>query len=112
LRDLHQAVRNGFSSLRRELTRLRAELVVVKSQSASALRRMDGVAAAADGTESRNGLVLERLAHIESVLGGLGDRLPSARVGDGQGGGADDGSAALIRDIKVRARTALASSVR
>jgi len=107
INDLHQAVRNGFSSVRRELTRLRAELVVVKSQSASALRRMDGIAAASDGSESGNGVVLERLTRLESVLNDLGDRLSAARPGDGADNAADTNSPTVIRDIKVCLRTAL-----
>jgi len=107
LRDLHQAVRNGFSSVRRELTRLRSELVVLKSQSASVLRRMDGIAAASDGSESGNGVVLEHLTRLERVFGDLGDRLSVARAGDGSANIIDTNSTTVIGDIKVCSRASL-----
>lgn len=105
--DLLHAVRTGFSSVRRELTRLRAEVVVVKSQSASALRRMDGIAAASDGSNSGNAVVLERLTRLESVVTTLGDRLPSARTVNGDADATDPSSPTVIRDIKVSSRMAL-----
>jgi len=103
LRDLQDALRNGFSSVRRELTRLRVELVVVKSQSASTLRRIDGIAAAADGRESGSGVVLERLAVVDSAVRDLSERLSATRTG---ATGADEESAtansvALVAEIKV-----------
>jgi len=105
LDDIRGVLRSGFSSVGRELTRLRAELVVVKSQSASVLRRMDGMAAAADGRESGNGVVLERLACIDRALNTLGERM--AKTSDGEEGGvaAVNGrsSVALVTEIKVRA---------
>jgi len=104
---IHAALRSGFSSVRRELTRLRAELVVVKSQSASALRRMDGIAASADGRESGNGVVLERLVGIDRALSTLGERMPKTSNGEDGGGAAANGqnSVALVTEIKVRALT-------
>jgi len=105
LDDIRGVLRSGFSSVGRELTRLRAELVVVKSQSASVLRRMDGMAAAADGRESGNGVVLERLACIDRALNTLGERM--AKTSDGEEGGVASvngrSSVALVTEIKVRA---------
>ncbi|OSX77473.1 hypothetical protein BU14_0148s0044 [Porphyra umbilicalis] len=112
LHDVHHAVRYGFSSVRRELTRLRAELVVVKSQSASALRRMDGVAAAVDGSESGNCVVLERLTRLESVLSDFSDRLVATRAGDDGRAAADSNSATVVRDIKVLLLEALVCEIR
>jgi len=104
LRDIHDAVRNGFSSVRRELTRLRAELVVVKSQSASTLRRVDGIAAAADGRESGSGVVLERIAVLDRAVHGLGERMSATGSGTAgtEGDGASGNSAGMVAEIKVR----------
>jgi len=87
LRDLLVALRTWFSSVRRETGRLRAELVVVKAQAASSLRRIDGIAAAADGSQSESGVVLERLSKLEMLLQGLNERLPK-EGGDNADGGA------------------------
>jgi len=105
--EILSAVRNGFSSVRRELTRFRAELVVVKSQAASALRRMDGLAAAADGSEAGNGVLCERLGQVEKALTSLGDRLPTAERGAADGTGDDGQSVRAITEIKVRPRTSV-----
>jgi len=102
LLDIHDALRSGFSSVRREITRLRTELVVVKSQSASALRRMDSIAAAADGRESGSGVVLERLSGIDRTLNILGDRLQKTTGGEESGGPVDArGSVTIVTEIKV-----------
>ncbi|OSX80267.1 hypothetical protein BU14_0056s0049 [Porphyra umbilicalis] len=102
LDDLQDAIRNGFSSLRREMTRFRAELVVVKSQAASVLRRMDGLAATTDGMQSGNEIVLERLVHVEKALKAVGDRIPAARDGgDSWGAGTTEGDTVrVINEIK------------
>jgi len=100
-RDIHHVVRNSFSSACLELMRTRAELIVVKSQSASTLRRTDGVAAASKGSGSRDGVVVERLTLLHSALADLGDRLSTARTGDGDAGPADTNSTTIIRDINV-----------
>eukprot|EP00168_Porphyra_purpurea_P020854 TRINITY_DN8947_c0_g1_i1.p1 TRINITY_DN8947_c0_g1~~TRINITY_DN8947_c0_g1_i1.p1 ORF type:complete len:136 (-),score=21.76 TRINITY_DN8947_c0_g1_i1:586-993(-) len=73
--ELHQAVRNDFASVLHELTRFRAELVVVKTQTATVVHGVEGLAAAADGSHSGNGAVLERLAQLQGALDRLGDRL-------------------------------------
>jgi len=102
LRDVYVAMRNGFSSVRREITRLRAEVVIVKSQAASTLRRMDGLAAAADGRDSRTGVVLGRLGDLDRSLRELGSRVPST-VGAAAAGQDDPKkSLALVTEIKVR----------
>jgi len=102
LHDVHEALRNGFSSVRRELTRLRGQLVVVKSQSASTLRRIDGVAAAADGRESVNGVLLERLGVLDRAVQSLGERLPSTDGRTPARDGASGNSMELVVEIKVR----------
>ena len=107
MRDLHQALRNGFSSVRRELTRFRTELVVVKSQSASVLRRVDGLSAAADGSHSGNGAVLERLAQVQSVVNNLGSRLQEGHAVIADGSGVKTNSASVIHEIKVSSYLAL-----
>jgi len=101
-REVYNAVRAGFSSLRRELTRYRQELVVVKSQSASVLRRMDGLSAAADGSASGNGAMMERVAGLEKAISALVERLPVAGGGSAERGTSDEMSVSLITDIKVR----------
>jgi len=102
LRDVYVAMRNGFSSVRREITRLRAEVVIVKSQAASTLRRMDGLAAAADGRDSRTGVILGRLGDLDRSLRELGSRVPST-VGAAAAGQDDPKkSLALVTEIKVR----------
>lgn len=105
LRDVMVALRTGFSSVRRESGRLRAELVVVKSQAASSLRRMDGIAAAADGTQSGSGVVLERLSKLEMLLQALNERLPK-EGGDKADGGRVANTLGLVNEIKVRPRAA------
>jgi len=102
LRDVYDAMRNGFSSVRREITRLRAEVVIVKSQAASTLRRMDGLAAAADGRDSRTGVVLGRLGDLDRSLRELGSRVPNTV--SAAAGGQDEArkSLALVTEIKVR----------
>jgi len=104
LRDLLVALRTGFSSVRRETVRLRTELVVVKSQAASSLRRMDGIAAAADGTQSESGVVLERLSKLEMMLQGLDERLPKNGGGGETDGGRVTSTLGLVNEIKVRPR--------
>jgi len=101
LHDVHEALRNGFAFVRRELTRLRAELVVVKSQSASTLRRIDGIAAAADGRESGSGVFLERLKVLDRAVHSLGERLPLTGGGATGGGGAPKNSVELMAEMKV-----------
>jgi len=91
--------------VRRESGRLRAELVVVKSQAASSLRRMDGIAAAADGTQSGSGVVLERLSKLEMLLQALNERLPK-EGGDKADGGRVANTLGLVNEIKVRPRAA------
>lgn len=102
LRDVQAAVRNGFSSLRREITRLRVEVVVVKSQSASTLRRMDGIAAAADERQSGNGEVLQRLAVLDRAVQGLGARMSTVGGVTADDNAAPGDSVALVAEIKVR----------
>jgi len=102
LHDVHEALRNGFASVRRELTRLRSELVVVKSQSASTLRRIDGIAAAADGRESGSGVILERLEVLDRSVHSLGQRLPSTSSGAPDQDGPSENSVELVSEIKVR----------
>jgi len=106
LHDVHQAVRNGFSSIRRELTRFRTELVVVKSQSASVLRRVDGLSAATDGSQAGNGAMLERLANVQTALNNLGNRHQVGHAGDADGGVVETSSANVINEIKVSSWTA------
>jgi len=101
-REVYDAVKPGFSSIRRELTRYRVELVVVKSQSASVLRRMDGISAAVDGSESRNGAMMERVAGLEKVISALTQRLPAASEGSTEPGVSEKMPPSLINDIKVR----------
>ena len=95
---LLDALRNGFSSVRRELTRLRSEVVVVKAQAASALRRMDGLAATADDRQSHHGAVIERLSRLEASIQGLGERMPKT---EDQGGPTEQSSLTLVNAIKV-----------
>ena len=101
-REVYDAGRAGFSSIRRELTRYRTELVVVKSQSASVLRRMDGISAAVDGTESGNGAMMERVAGLEKVISALTERLPAPSEGSSEPGASGEMPPSLINDIKVR----------
>lgn len=101
-RDVYDAVRAGFSSINRELTRYRVELVVVKSQSASVLRQMDGISAAVDGSESGNGALMERVAGLEKVISALAERLPTAGDGSAERGASGEMPPSLINDIKVR----------
>jgi len=107
LQDVRDSIRNGLSSVRREMTRFRAEMVVVKSQAASALRRMDGLAAVADGSQSSNGAVLERLAGLETTLNGFGRRLPSVHAGAEHGASAEAATVRTINEIKVSERATL-----
>jgi len=102
LHDVHEELRNGFASVRRELARLRAELVVVKYESASTLRRSDGIAAASDGRESGSGVVLERLEVLGRSVHSLGDRLPLTGGGASSACGAPRNSVELMAEIKVR----------
>jgi len=102
MKDLHEALRNGLSSLRREFTRFRAELVIVKSQAASSLRRMDGISVAVEGRDARAGVVLECLAELSKDVQDLGSHVTktSADVtGNHNGDGRD--SVALVTEIKV-----------
>jgi len=110
LRDVHVAVRNGFSSVRREMTRLRAELVVVKTQAASTLRRMDGLAASADGSGADSGAIMERLSQMNNALNKLGDRITVPSEAATRAGGAEQHSTGVIQDIKVRLCVLLDSS--
>jgi len=89
------------------MTRFRAELVVVKSMAASALRRMDGLAAVADGSQSSNGAVLERLAGLETTMNGFGRRLPSVHAGAEHGASAEAATVRTINEIKVSERATL-----
>jgi len=102
LRDVHVAIRNGFSSVRREMTRFRAELVVVKTQAASTLRRMDGLAASVDGSGVDSGAMMERLSQMENALNKLGDRITLPSEGATRAGGAEQNCSGVIQDIKVR----------
>jgi len=103
LHDVHESLRSGFASVRREITRMRAELVIVKSQAASTLRRIDGIAAAADGRESGSGVVLERLQVLDNSVRGLSERLPSSSPGGtADGDGATRNCVELVAEIKVR----------
>jgi len=107
IKDLYDALRSGLSSLRREFTRFRAELVIVKSQAASSLRRMDGIAAAAEGRETRAGVVLERLGELIKVVQDL-DSHVTKTTADGTGRRDGDGNdcVALVTEIKVRCDSA------
>jgi len=105
--EILRAVRNGFSSVRRELTRFRAELVVVKSQAASTLRRMDGLAAAADSSEAGSGALCERMGEVEKAVTSLGDRLPAAQRGVADGTSDAGQSVCVITEIKVCSHIAL-----
>eukprot|EP00168_Porphyra_purpurea_P021137 TRINITY_DN9251_c0_g1_i1.p2 TRINITY_DN9251_c0_g1~~TRINITY_DN9251_c0_g1_i1.p2 ORF type:complete len:138 (+),score=32.47 TRINITY_DN9251_c0_g1_i1:330-743(+) len=60
LTDVFDAMRNGSLGAP-EMSRLRAEIVVIKSKAASSLRHIDGLATAADGRDSRADAVLGRL---------------------------------------------------
>ena len=95
---LLDALRNGFSSVRRELTRLRSEVVVVKAQAASSLRRMDGLAAAADDRQSHHGAVIGRLVRLEASIQGLGERMPKT---EDEGVPTEQSSLTLVNEIKV-----------
>jgi len=103
LRRVLDAIRNGFSSLRREVTRLRAEVLIVKSQAASTLRRIDGIAASVDECDSRADAVLGRLGELEQALRLLSARIPSSS--DEATGGQEGGNEALVlvAEIKVSA---------
>jgi len=100
-RDVYDAVRAVFSSLRREGTRYLVELVVVKSQSASVVRRMDGISAAVDGSESGTGALMERVAGLEKVISALAERLPMAGDRSAECGISHDMSPSVINDIKA-----------
>jgi len=102
LRNLYDAVRNGFSSVRREMTRMRAEVVIAKSQAASTLRRMDGIAAAVDARDVGTGEVLGRLGDLDKALRDISVRITSSspRGSGDQATGKD--SLALMVEIKVR----------
>jgi len=92
------ALRTGFSSVRRELTRLRSEVVVVKAEAASVLRRMDGLAAIAEDRQSHHGTVIERLSRLEASIQGLGERMPKT---DDDEGHTEQSSLTLVNEIKV-----------
>jgi len=102
LRNLYDAVRNGFSSVRRELTRMRAEVVIAKSQAASTLRRMDGIAVAMDGREVGTGEVLGRLGELDKALRAITERITIPRNGDSGDQATGKDSLALMVEIKVR----------
>jgi len=89
------------------MTRFRAEMVVVKSQAASSLRRMDGLTTVAEGSQSSNGAVLERLAELETTLNGFGRRLPSVHAGAEHGASAEAATVRTINEIKVSERNTL-----
>jgi len=107
LQDVRNSICNGLSSVRRVMTRIRAEMVVVKSQAASSLRRMDGLATVADGSQSSNEAVLERLAELETTFNGFGRRLPSVHAGAEHGANAEAATVRTISEIKVSERTTL-----
>jgi len=111
LRDVHAAFRSGASSLRREITRLRVEVVVTKSQSASTLRRMDGIAAAVDERESGSGIVLERLAALDRTVQGLSARMTMASSGTAGENTSSADYVSLVAEIKVRTSCALCFSL-
>jgi len=102
VQDVLDALRSGFSSVRREMTRFRGELVVVKSQAASTLRRVDGLAAVADRREPVNGVVLERLGKLDNAFQDLRERMARAPVAASTGDDAGADSVALVAKIKVR----------
>jgi len=101
LRRVLDAMRSGFSSVRREVTRLRAEVLIVKSQAASTLRRMDGLAAAADERDSRSDVVLGRLGELDGALRLLSTRMPSSHDDATRGQEGGNESLALVAEIKV-----------
>jgi len=101
VKDVLDALRSGLSSVRREITRFRGDLVVVKSQAASTLRRVDGLAAAADRREPGNDAVLERLAHLDSAFDDLRKHVSRAPVASHVNNAAETDSVALVSKIKV-----------
>ena len=101
-RDVYVAMRNHESSVRREITRVRAEVVIVKSQAASTLRRMHGLSAVADGRHSRTGVNLGRLRDLDRSLRELGSRVPSTVGADAARQDEAEKSLAPAKNIKVR----------
>jgi len=99
--DVLDALRSGLSSVRREITRFRGELVVVKSQAASTLRRVDGLAAAADRREPGSDAVLERLGQLDSAFDNLRKHVSRAPVASMVTNAAGTDSVALVAKIKV-----------
>lgn len=75
--------------------------MVVKSEAASGLRRMDGLAASADGSGADSGALMERLSHLDSTLNKLCDRIPVSGGATGAGD-AEHQSTRVVQDIKVR----------
>jgi len=102
LEVLAALLKSGLASVRSESTRLRGELTIVKSQSASMLRRMDTMAsdADADGGGLRN--VLERLTSVERILADLQDRVTSENTDkNGQPAVENNKTVDMINAIKV-----------
>jgi len=102
LEDLATLLKTGLASVRGESTRLRGEMTIVKSQSASVLRKLDSMAsdADADGGGLRN--VLDRLATVEHILKGIQNGVPAQGSSDqGQRETAKDRDVDMINNIKV-----------
>jgi len=72
---------------------------------------MDGLATVADGSQSSNGAVLERLAGLEATVNHFGSRLPSVNDGVDQRGDAQAATVRTINEIKVRFSTTLLSAL-
>jgi len=105
LRDVLDAGRNGLSSVRREVTRLRAEVVIVNFQAASTLPHMDGHSAATEGRVSRAGIIFGRLEELEQAVRGLATHISSSSnaAAGGQDGAKD--SLAFMTEIKISSIT-------
>ena len=102
LEDLATLLKTGLASVRGESTRLRGEMTIVKSQSASVLRKLDSMAseADADGGGLRN--VLDRLANVEYILKGIQNSVPAQGSSDqGQRETTKDKDVDMINNIKV-----------
>lgn len=75
--SIQTVFKGGLASVRGEVTRMRSEVVVVRSQAASTLRKVDAITSRLDADNTREKDVLERLQAVESVLQKVYERLPA-----------------------------------
>jgi len=104
LEEVASLIKTGLASVRAELTRVKAELVIVKTQAASALRKMDAMAAAGDADSGGNANVLERMAVLERLMVEMREQLTVDGEEDAptsKAGLAKNDAVVLVNKVKV-----------